>query len=130
MQDAGSVHFRGTSMHFPTTALRAVLCPIVLLAVSVFAAAPATAAVIGELKTAVILVNFSDNTVQPRTKAEAHDIVFGSVSDFFWESSYQKAFLSGDSFGWFTLPTPTHCDTNIIADEANEAAAAAGANID
>lgn len=117
-------------MHFPTTALRAVLCSIVLLAASVFAAAPAKAAVIGELKTAVILVNFSDNTVQPRTKAEAHDIVFGSVSDFFWESSYQKTFLSGDSFGWFTLPTPTHCDTNIIADEANEAAAAAGANID
>lgn len=117
-------------MHFPMTALRAVLCPIVLLAASVFTAAPATAAVIGELKTAVILVNFSDNTVQPRTKAEAHDIVFGSVSDFFWESSYQKTFLSGDSFGWFTLPTATHCDTNMIADEANKAAAAAGADID
>jgi hypothetical protein len=117
-------------MHFPTTARRAALCSIVLLAVSLFVAAPAKAAVIGELKTAVVLVNFGDNTAQPKTKAEAHDIVFGSVSDFFWESSYQKTFLSGESFGWFTLPMATTCDTNIIADEANKAAAAAGANID
>lgn len=84
---------------------------------------------IGELKTAVILVNFSDNPTATMTRTAAHEIVFGQVSDFFWENSYQKTFLSGDSFGWHTLPTTTHCDTTRIAEEANAAAAAAGADI-
>lgn len=118
-------------MHFPTTALRAALCSIVLLAVSVLGAAPAKAAAapIGELKTAVILVNFSDNPVQTMTKTAAHDVVFGQVSDFFWENSYQNTFLSGETFGWFTLPMATTCDTDVIASKANEAATAAGASI-
>jgi hypothetical protein len=117
-------------MHHSTTALRAALCSIVLLAGSLFVAAPAKAvAPIGETKTAVILINFSDNVAQPKTKADAHQMVFSTVSDFFWENSYQKTFLSGDTFGWFTLPMVTTCDTDVIANKANEAAAAAGASI-
>lgn len=90
----------------------------------------AAAAVTGEQTTAVILVNFTDNPTQPITKAAAHSLVFGSVSDFYWEASYQKTFLSGDTFGWFTVPvSETNCDTAAIAREANAAAEAAGANL-
>ena len=84
----------------------------------------------GELKTAVILVNFTDNTSQPKTAAEANSLVFGQVSDFFWEASYQKTLLSGDTFGWFTIAaSPTLCDTATIVSEGNRAATAAGANL-
>ena len=66
----------------------------------------------------------------PSAAADAHAMVFGKVSDFYWEASYQKTFLSGDTFGWFTLPiSATICDTGVIAGEANEAATAAGVNL-
>lgn len=115
-------------MHSPTTALRAAFSSMLALLFFLIGT-PAHAAVVGELKTAVILVNFSDNPVQTTTKASAHEVVFGQVSDFFWENSYQNTFLSGDTFGWFTLPRATTCDTTVVAEEANKAAAAAGANI-
>lgn len=85
----------------------------------------------GEIRTAVVLVNFSDKpTEQPASAAFAHSLVFGSVSDFFWESSYQTTFLSGNTFGWFTIPVPsTSCVRDTIAAEADRAATAAGANI-
>lgn len=87
------------------------------------------AAPLGEVKTLVVLVNFSDNPLEIRTKADAHGVVFNDVSEFFWENSYQHTFLSGDTYGWFTLPMATTCDTTVIADAANKAAAGAGANI-
>ena len=84
----------------------------------------------GELKTAVILVNFSDAATQPKTRSELHNLVFGQVSDFFWENSYQKTFLSGDTFGWFTIPvTAAQCSKDLIAQEGNRAAVTAGANL-
>ena len=116
-------------MHSPLTALRAGFCALLVL-FSLFAMpVRAGSSPVGELKTLVVLVNFSDNIAQPQTKAGAHAVVFGQVSDFFWENSYQNTFLSGDTFGWFTLPMATTCDTTVIANEANKAAAAAGANI-
>jgi len=91
---------------------------------------PPPADTIGEKTTAVILVNFQDNATQPKTRAEANTLVFGTVSDFFWENSYQKTFLSGDTFGWFTLPmSKATCDTATLATQANQAATAAGANL-
>lgn len=82
------------------------------------------------MKTAVILVNFTDNTAQPKTATESHALVFGQVSDFLWEASYQKTFLSGDTFGWFTITaSSTLCDTATIVREGNAAATAAGADL-
>jgi hypothetical protein len=109
----------------------ALLCLLIatlalLPACATFAATGTT----GEQKTAVILVNFQDNATQPKTPAEVQNIVFGQVSDFYWEASYQKTFLSGDVFGWFTIPVATNnCDTKLITQEANRAATAAGANL-
>ena len=85
---------------------------------------------IGEQKTAVMLVNFQNNPAQPITPAEAHSKVFGEVSDFYWEASYEKTFLSGNTYGWFTVPvSTTTCDTPAIAREANAAAAASGVDL-
>ena len=90
----------------------------------------ATTGTTGEQKTAVILVNFQDDTTQAITPTAAHSLVFGQVSDYFWEASYQKTFLSGDTFGWFTLPlTTAQCSWERIVQEGNLAAAAAGANL-
>lgn len=84
----------------------------------------------GEQKTAVILVNFQDRQAQPLTRAAAGELVFGQVSDFYWEASYQRTFFSGEVFGWFTLPvSSTVCDVHLIAREADKAATAAGADL-
>jgi hypothetical protein len=92
--------------------------------------APPPGATTGEIKTAVILVNFQDNTTQPKTAAQSNTLVFGNVSDFLWENSYHHTFLGGDTFGWFTLPmSGAVCDTDTLVREANDAAVAAGANL-
>jgi len=92
--------------------------------------APPPGATTGEIKTAVILVNFQDNASQPKTAAQSNTLVFGNVSDFLWENSYHHTFLGGDTFGWFTLPmSGAVCDTDTLVREANDAAVAAGANL-
>jgi len=102
----------------------------VALALVPVASASAAGSTIGEHKTAVILVNFTDNTAQPRTAVEANALVFDQVSDFLWEASYQRTFLSGETFGWFTISaSATLCDTATIVAEGNKAATAAGANL-
>jgi len=87
----------------------------------------------GAQSTLVILVNFQDNTTQPYTLTNAHDVVFGSngsVTMFDIENSYQQTWLTGDGVGWYTLPmSGSTCDYNSIASYANQAATAAGVNL-
>jgi NPCBM-associated, NEW3 domain of alpha-galactosidase len=118
-------------MPYPMTAVfRTALCSTLMLLASLFVWSPARAAATGEQTTAVILVNFSDNTQQVKTVAEVQQLVFGDTSDYLWESSYHQMFLSGNVFGWFTIPlSSTVCDINAIATEGNTAATAAGANL-
>jgi hypothetical protein len=117
-------------MHFPAMALRAMCCSILVLLLSLVAAPSARAATTGEIKTAVILVNFTDAAAPSNAPAELDQLVFGKVSDFYWEASYQKTFLGGDTFGWFTIPvSTTQCTWDKVASEGNRAAAAAGANL-
>lgn len=90
----------------------------------------ASAATSGEQKTAVILVNFQDETSQPISVANAHSLVFGEVGDFYWEASYQKTFFSGNTFGWFTIPvSKSSCDITLISQKADQAAVASGVNL-
>lgn len=85
---------------------------------------------LGEQKTAVLLVNFQDDTSQPISRTDAQAMVFGTVSDFYWEASYQKTFLSGDTFGWYTIPVSrTVCNTIQFAQEADKLATAAGVDL-
>ncbi|GAB3379936.1 NEW3 domain-containing protein [Lysobacter fragariae] len=116
-------------MNFPTTALRAGFA-LLLPLVSLFAASPAHAATTGEQKTAVILVNFQDLATQPITPAAANTLVFGTVSDYYWEASYQKTFLSGATYGWVTIPvSEAQCNNTLFAQEADKKLIAAGVNL-
>jgi len=94
-------------------------------------AAPAPVAnTFGEQRIAVILVNFTSNTSEPWTTADAHDVVFNTVNAFFQENSQGQAWLSGDVFGWFTLPLdPAGCPTTDISIEARKAAYESGVNL-
>jgi M6 family metalloprotease-like protein len=84
----------------------------------------------GAQKTLVMLVNFQDNPTQPYTLDYARSVVFGTTSNFYLENSYQQAWLTGDVFGWYTVPlASTTCDSGGIATYAEAAATAAGVNL-
>jgi len=94
---------------------------------SVQVTAAAVSGTLGEQRTAVILVNFQDDTSQPITTAAATSLVFDTVSNHFRESSFDQNWLSGKTFGWYTVPlSKTACDTVKIASEADKAVQAAG----
>lgn len=97
-------------------------------AVTAVAPAPVLNA-IGEQRTVVLLANFSDDTRQPYTAAQAQDVVFAQTNGFVRENSSQKAWLAGGTFGWYTLPIPSTCDGFAIASYAKNAAASAGVDL-
>jgi len=85
---------------------------------------------LGEQKTLVILVNFQDDQSQPFTPAQASDVTFNTTSNYFREVSYGQTWLTGDVYGWYTIPvSSTNCDTTAIATYAKQAAANSGANL-
>lgn len=85
---------------------------------------------LGEQKTLVLLVNFSDKPEQPYSKETARELVFGQVNDYFQENTYGRTWLTGDVAGWFTLElTSQQCDLGAIGTQAREEAAAAGVNL-
>jgi len=82
----------------------------------------------GQQKVLVLLVNFQDNTTQPWTIDQVRNTVFTSVNSYYLEASYQQTWLTGDVFGWFTLPIASTCTESTIGTYAKQAAAAAGIN--
>jgi len=81
-------------------------------------------------KTLVMLVNFQDKATQPYTVATARSTVFNTTSNFDLENSFQQTWLTGDVYGWFTIPlSSTVCDSSSIASYAKQAASAAGVNL-
>src|SRR5262249_42656394 len=84
----------------------------------------------GAQKTLVILANFQDSPTQPWTLDQVRSLVFGTVSNFYWENSYQQTWLTGDVVGWYTIPlSSTTCNNLDIASNARLAASAAGVNL-
>jgi hypothetical protein len=89
----------------------------------------------GEIKVLVLLVNFQNNQTQPYTAAQANNLLFNnsnaaSVTNYYREASYGKAWVTGDSFGWFTLPMAADCNSSgQIATYAKQAAVNAGINL-
>lgn len=84
---------------------------------------------------AVILVNFSDNPVTPWTQAQVADWWNGpdtpNAADQYATSSWGRASLSADVFGWYTIPytQASGCDISSIQAEADAAATSAGHNL-
>ena len=85
----------------------------------------------GPQPTAVILVNFQDKpTNQPYTLAYAQGVVFSTTSNFYRENSFQQTWLTGDVYGWYTIPlNSTVCNPSSLASYAQQAATAAGVNL-
>ena len=85
---------------------------------------------LGDHKVLVILVNFQDKQTQPFTTDQARDVTFNTTSNYYRETSYGQTWLTGDVYGWFTIPvSSTNCDTAAIATYAKQAATSAGANL-
>jgi len=98
-----------------------------LQATTASAALPNT---IGEHKVLVILVNFQDLQTQPYTIAQAQDVTFTTVNNFYRENSYGQTWLTGDVYGWYTIPVSSaSCDKTAIASDAQQAATNAGADL-
>ena len=84
----------------------------------------------GERRTLVILVNFQDRPIQPFTPDFARNVTFNTTNNFIRENSYGQTWLTGDVYGWFTIPvSSTVCDTLGVSTHALQAAADAGADI-
>ena len=84
----------------------------------------------GEQRIAVILVNFYDNQAAPFSWSQVYNTMFGSVNNFYRETSYGQTWLTGDVFGWYTLPlSSSSCDTAQIGIQAEQAATNAGVNL-
>jgi len=84
-------------------------------------------------KVAVLLFNFQNDTRQPYTPSFAAGVVFtnaNSVASYFAEESFGQYAVSGDVFGWFTIPYDnTGCSYGAWATAARSAASAAGATL-
>ena len=84
----------------------------------------------GNQRVAVILVNFTDNFGTPHTAGDASAVTFGSVNNFYLENSYGQTSLSGDVFGWYTIPmSSTACDQYQIAALADQEATSRGVDL-
>ena len=84
----------------------------------------------GAQKTLVLLVNFTDNTSTPYDTNAAASVTFQTTSQFYMENSYGQTSLTGDVFGWYTIPmSSATCDTANIATLAEKAATASGVNV-
>ena len=83
----------------------------------------------GQHRVLVIMVNFQDKQTQPFTQTQVQSVL-STTSDYFREASYNQTWLTGDVFGWYTIPVSyTTCDTASIATYAQQAAVAGGANL-
>ena len=82
---------------------------------------------------AVLLFNFRNDTRQPYTPSFAAGVVFNnanSVANYFAEESYGQYNVSGDVFGWYTIPYDnTGCSYSAWASAAKSAATSAGVSL-
>lgn len=84
----------------------------------------------GEQKTVVLLVNFQDNQATPQNWTDAAYVTFGQVSDYDRAVSYNQTWLTGDVYGYFTIPmSGSVCDANQLASLADQAATNSGVNL-
>jgi hypothetical protein len=91
------------------------------------AAAPQPAPALGGRRLAVIAINFASNPSQPWSIEHVRQRLFtasNSASAFFREESWDRLWLTGDVYGWYTLDVPTSgCPYGSWADDARDRAA-------
>lgn len=92
---------------------------------------------LGEQHMLVLLVNFADLTDEPIAAPAMSDVVFNTPDVNSWDAwvrdaSYDRAFLTGDVYGWFTLPDNATdvCDPETLLTAVFTAVDAAQPSID
>jgi hypothetical protein len=98
------------------------------------ASAPAsTSTSIGAKRVAIVLINFMNDASEPFTPEFAAGIAFSntnSVAAYYAASSYGQLMLTGEVFGWYTIPdTNGTCATDTWAASAATVADAAGVTL-
>ena len=85
----------------------------------------------GEQKTLAMLVNFQNDAANRPWTVDQVRSVFGKVSNFYLENSYQQTWVTADVVGWYVLPLDNStCDSvSSVATYANAAATSAGVNL-
>lgn len=87
----------------------------------------------GAQRTLVLLVNFQNSPIQPYTVDYARNVVFGTTGDYYWGNSYEQTWLTGEVYGWYTVPfsirNATECNVWKIMQYAQAAARAAGIDL-
>jgi hypothetical protein len=68
-------------------------------------------AAFGQRKIAVILVNYLNQTSQPITMDQAASFL-NTVNQYYQEASYQQYSISGDVYGYLSLPINEFCSSN------------------
>jgi hypothetical protein len=88
---------------------------------------------VGARRVAIVLLNFSNDRTQPYTPAFAAGVAFAntnSVAAYYAESSHGQLTLSGDVFGWYTIPeSNANCATTTWATSADAVALGAGVDL-
>ena len=74
--------------------------------------------VLGQQKAAVILANFANTPIPPVSRTDESNFINGELNNFYRENSYNKISISGDVFGWYTLPINQTCDIYPVRTEA------------
>jgi Gametolysin peptidase M11 len=91
------------------------------------------AAATGSKRIAVLLVNFTNDASQPWTTSTVRGVVFdntNSVAAYYQDASYGQLSLTGDVYGWFTIPDDNAgCDYSGWGGLARTAAANAGVDL-
>lgn len=84
--------------------------------------APAVEYSLGEQRTLMIMVNFSDKPEQPWTMTEARGM-FDTLDAYIRENSAGRTWLSGEVAGWYTIAqSSTVCDSYTLRNQAQDAA--------
>jgi hypothetical protein len=87
----------------------------------------------GTRSVAVVLLNFSNSPTEPYSTSYATGVAFtnaDSVAAYYAESSWGQLTLTGQVFGWYTVPeTNETCATGAWANSATMAAAAEGVDL-
>jgi len=87
----------------------------------------------GPQRTAVVLVNYFDDTSTPFTADQVRQTIFSSptsVNNFMMENSQNQTMLTGDVFGWFTMPNLSVASlSGDLMTTAQQAATAGGVDL-
>lgn len=69
-------------------------------------------------KVAVFLVNYLNTASEPFSNTDANNMIFGNgdFKNYFREASYNRQSITGDVFGWYTIPRNTNTGEVCQAD--------------